>query len=127
MVELTSTALITEHQPGRYAFHELTRAYAAELSDRTDTDTDRHEALARILDHYRHSSHADEVELKPHRKPIAPSPPRPGVTPEQFSDCASAVSWFTAEHTAMDDQTRLCASCYGHWAGASEPAARTAP
>jgi hypothetical protein len=48
MAELTSTALITEHQPGRYAFHELTRAYAAELSDSTDTDRDRHEALARL-------------------------------------------------------------------------------
>jgi DNA-binding SARP family transcriptional activator len=52
MAELTSTALITEYQPGRYAFHELTRAYAAELSDGTDTDTDRHEALSRLLDHY---------------------------------------------------------------------------
>ena len=58
MAELTSAALITEHQPGRYAFHELTRAYAAELSDSTDTDTDRHEALARLLDHYLHSNHA---------------------------------------------------------------------
>jgi len=48
MAELTSTALIAEHQPGRYAFHELTRAYAAELSDTTDTHADRHEALARL-------------------------------------------------------------------------------
>jgi DNA-binding SARP family transcriptional activator len=92
MAELTSTALITEHQPGRYAFHELTRAYAAELSDSTDTDTDRHEALARILDHYQHSRRAAEVELKSHREPIAPSPPLPGVTSEQFSDYASAIS-----------------------------------
>jgi DNA-binding SARP family transcriptional activator len=89
MAELTSTALTTEYQPGRYAFHELTRAYAAELSDSTDTDTDRHEALARLLDHYLHSSYAAQPELKPHREPIAPSPPLPGVTPEQFSDYAS--------------------------------------
>ena len=90
MAELTSTALITEHQPGRYAFHELTRVYAAELSDSTDTDTDRHEALARLLDHNLHSSYAAQVERKPHRGPIAPSPPLPGVTPEQFSEYASA-------------------------------------
>jgi len=97
MAELTSTALITEHQPGLYAFHELTpRAYAAELSDSTDTDTDRREALARLLDHYLYSSYAAQVKLKPHREPIAPSPPLPGVTPEQFSDYASAMSWFTA-------------------------------
>ncbi len=51
MPELTSTALITQHQPGRYAFHELTRAYATELSDSTDSGPDRHEALARLLDH----------------------------------------------------------------------------
>jgi hypothetical protein len=64
MAELTSTALITEYRPGRYALHELTRAYAAELSDSTDTDTDRHEALARLPDHYQHSSYPAQVELE---------------------------------------------------------------
>jgi hypothetical protein len=109
MAELTSTALITEHQPGRYAFHELTRAYAAELSDSTDTDTDRHEALARLLDHNLHSNYAAQVELKPHREPIAPSPPLPGVTPEQFSDYASAMSWFTAERNVLNASVSLAA------------------
>lgn len=89
IADLTSTALITEYQPGRYAFHELTRAYAAELSDSTDTDTDRHEALARLVDYYLHSTYAAQVQFKPHREPIAPSPPLPGVTQEQFSDYAS--------------------------------------
>jgi hypothetical protein len=28
-------------------------------------------------------------------------------------------------YTAIDDATNLCASCYGHWAATSEPAART--
>lgn len=123
MAELISTALITEHQPGRYALHELTRAYAAELSDGTDTDTDRHEALARLLDHYLHSSYAAQVELKPHREPIAPSRPLPGVTPEQFFDCASAISWFTAEHNVLNASVSL--ACYGNWAATSEPSART--
>src|SRR4029077_8126844 len=31
IAELTSTALLTEHQPGRYSFHNLIRAYATEL------------------------------------------------------------------------------------------------
>jgi DNA-binding SARP family transcriptional activator len=109
MAELISTALITEHQPGRYAFHELTRAYAAELSDSTDTETDRHEAVARLLDHYQHSSYAAQVELEPHREPIAPSPPLPGVTPEQFSDYASAVSWFAAERNVLNASVSLAA------------------
>jgi DNA-binding SARP family transcriptional activator len=122
MAELTSTALITEHQPGRYAFHELTRAYAAELSDSTDTDTDRHEALVRLLDHYQHSSYAAQAELKPHREPIAPSPPLPGVTPEQFSDYASAISWFTAERNVLDASVSLAArSDFGFPGLAADP------
>ncbi len=65
MAELTSTALITEHQPGRYAFHELTRAYATELSERSDTDAERHEALARFLD--------DRAPCTPYRFAGAPA------------------------------------------------------
>jgi DNA-binding SARP family transcriptional activator len=76
MTELTSTALITEHRPGRYSVHDLIRAYATELSEESDSDADRHEALTRLLHHYLHSSYAAQVVLRPHREPIAPGPPR---------------------------------------------------
>jgi hypothetical protein len=109
MAELTSTALITEHQPGRYSFHDLIRAYATELSEGSDSGEDRHEALARLLDHYLQSSYAAQVELKPHREPIAPGPPRPGVTAEKFSDYESAMSWFTAERHVLNASVALAA------------------
>ena len=76
IAELTATALLTEHQPGRYRFHDLIRAYATELSESTDAETERHEALARLLSHYLHSGHAAQIQLRPHREPIAPTPPR---------------------------------------------------
>ena len=76
MTELTSTALITEHRPGRYSVHDLIRAYATELSEESDSDADRHDALTRLLHHYLHSSYAAQVVLRPHREPIAPGPPR---------------------------------------------------
>lgn len=109
IAELTNTALITEHQPGRYCFHDLIRAYATELSERIDTERDRHRALARLLHHYLHSSYAAQVKLKPYREPITPGPPWPGVTPEQFSDHESAMSWFTAEHQALNASVSLAA------------------
>jgi DNA-binding SARP family transcriptional activator/tetratricopeptide (TPR) repeat protein len=109
IAELTSTALLTEHQPGRYSFHELTRAYAAELSDGTDTPADRCEALGRLLDHYLHSAYAAQVELKAHREPIEPGPPLPGVTPERFRDYESAMSWFTAERQVLNASVVLAA------------------
>jgi DNA-binding SARP family transcriptional activator len=71
MAELASTALVTEHRPGRYSVHGLTRAYAAELSERSDSAADRHAALTRLLHHY-----AAQVVLRPHREPIAPGPLR---------------------------------------------------
>ena len=109
IAELAGTSLITEHQPGRYSFHELTRSYAAELSDSTDTPADRYEALARLLDHYLHSSYVAQLELKPHREPIPPGPLRPGVTPERFADYESAMSWFTAERHVLNASVALAA------------------
>ena len=52
MAELTNTSLLTEYRPGRYSFHDLIRAYAAELLESTDLEMDRRAALARLLDHY---------------------------------------------------------------------------
>jgi DNA-binding SARP family transcriptional activator/tetratricopeptide (TPR) repeat protein len=111
MAELTSTSLLTEHQPGRYSFHELTRAYAAELSDATDTPADRRQALGRLLDHYLQSSYAAQVELNPHRDRCysRPGPPRSGVTPERFDDHESAMSWFTAERHVLNASVALAA------------------
>jgi DNA-binding SARP family transcriptional activator len=64
IAELASTALLTEHQPGRYSIHDLIRAYATELLETADTETDRHEALARLLDHYLATGLADEVRVR---------------------------------------------------------------
>jgi DNA-binding SARP family transcriptional activator len=41
VVELADVALLTEHRPGRYSFHDLIRAYAAELSERADSSPAR--------------------------------------------------------------------------------------
>jgi DNA-binding SARP family transcriptional activator/tetratricopeptide (TPR) repeat protein len=109
IAELTSTALLTEHQPGRYTFHDLIRTYARELLASTDTDQERRAALARLLDHYLHSSCAAQAALTPHRGPVILPGPRPGVTPEQFSDHESAMSWFTAERPALNASVRLAA------------------
>jgi DNA-binding SARP family transcriptional activator/tetratricopeptide (TPR) repeat protein len=102
IAELTSTGLLTEHQPGRYSFHDLIRTYARELLESTDTDGERRAALARLLDHYLHSSYAAQAALEPYPGPVAFPHPRPGVTPEEFSDHESAMSWFTAERPMLN-------------------------
>jgi tetratricopeptide (TPR) repeat protein len=97
LAELTRAYLIVEHRPGRYVFHDLLRAYAAELAV-ADPEPD---ALARMLDHYLHTAYTAAMLLNPARDPIPIAPPRDGVTPEELVDHVEAMTWFTAEHPVL--------------------------
>jgi tetratricopeptide (TPR) repeat protein len=103
LAELTRTRLMTEHEPGRFSFHDLVRAYAIELGDEVDSESDRHEALARMADHYLHSAHHVHRPLRPHQKPVPLGPARSGVTPESISEYDRAIAWFTAEQEVLQD------------------------
>jgi hypothetical protein len=50
LAELALAHLVTEHTPGRYAMHDLLRAYAVEQAHDVDVDTERQAALFRMLD-----------------------------------------------------------------------------
>ena len=50
--QLAAAHLVEESEPGRFAFHDLLRAYAAEQTQVIDSASDRHQATERVLDHY---------------------------------------------------------------------------
>jgi len=54
LAELARAHLVTERAPGRFAFHDLLRAYAVEQARSHDTDDDRKATVSRALDHYLH-------------------------------------------------------------------------
>ena len=99
--ELTGANLLTEHPPGRYAFHDLLRAYAAELAQAVDDEPACKAASGRMLDHYLHTAHAAALLLKPSREAVTLAPPRPGVAPEFLADHQEALDWFEAEHRVL--------------------------
>jgi DNA-binding SARP family transcriptional activator/tetratricopeptide (TPR) repeat protein len=99
--ELSRASLITEHRPGRYACHDLLRAYAASQASAIDSDADRHAAVGRVLDHYLHSAHTAALLISSNRYPITVSPPRPGVGPERLADHQQALAWMQAEHQVL--------------------------
>ncbi|MGY0234383.1 ATP-binding protein [Longispora urticae] len=101
LAELTRAHLATEHAPGRYALHDLLRAYAAELADLRDPPDVRDGAVRRWLDHLLHSGFGAALRLQPGRTRIPLAGPRPGVTPERPEDVAAALAWFTAEHRVL--------------------------
>jgi tetratricopeptide (TPR) repeat protein len=108
LTELTTANMLSEHVPGRYAFHDLLRAYAAEQASITESEQERHEATSRILDHYRAAAdHAASLydEAYPSVWMPATTPALDtqgtGVTVEPLADAAEAARWFQAEHTVL--------------------------
>ena len=97
LAELTRANLLTEQRPGRYAGHDLLRAYAAELVATGDTDGDRVAAQCRMLDHYLHTAQKAVRVGYGSWSSLPLEPVGPGVVPEEPADPAAANAWFIAE------------------------------
>ncbi|GAA0906040.1 AfsR/SARP family transcriptional regulator [Virgisporangium aurantiacum] len=101
LAELTHAHLVNEHQPGRYNFHDLLRAYAAEQIHSCAPVNERQAAIHRVLDHYLRTAYIAARLLHPTRDPISLCSPQPSVTPEDLRDYGQALAWFTAEHAVL--------------------------
>jgi tetratricopeptide (TPR) repeat protein/transcriptional regulator with XRE-family HTH domain len=99
--ELARAQLISEHLPGRFAFHDLLRAYAAEQAREHDDKAERDAAVGRFLDHYLHTADRAWSLLRPWRESVALAPPRRGVISEPLSDARQAMDWFEAEQEVL--------------------------
>jgi tetratricopeptide (TPR) repeat protein len=99
--ELVEAHMLTEHPPGRYAFHDLLGGYAAEQADATEDKRDQAAATRRILSHYLHTAHAAVALLSPSRPRITLDPAPPGVSPEPLAGYQQALDWFEAEHQVL--------------------------
>jgi hypothetical protein len=62
LAELTRGHLLAEHRPGRYASHDLLRAYAAE-QEHAHHDAARHTAVGRVLGHRLHAVQRSECGI----------------------------------------------------------------
>jgi tetratricopeptide (TPR) repeat protein len=101
LAELTRAHLAAEHVPGRYALHDLLRAYATDQARSTDSQPQRAAAAGRVLDHYLHTaSGAAPMVLSSHGS-IPLDPPSPGTVPERFTGREQALAWFEAEYYVL--------------------------
>lgn len=115
--ELTRAHLLAEHLPGRYAFHDLLRAYATEQAHARENQDTRDAAVQRLLDHYLHTAHSAAMLMEPHLDPLPLIPPLPGVIAGAPATVEEAMSWFTAEHAALLAAVHQAASAgYGTYA-----------
>lgn len=99
--DLTGASLLGEHAPGRYAFHDLLRAYAGELADAEDGPERRAAALRRLHDHYLHTTHHASATISPLRETL----PLPSSTtdsgPLRFTGRKQAMNWLRTERHVL--------------------------
>jgi DNA-binding SARP family transcriptional activator/Tfp pilus assembly protein PilF len=98
--ELTRAHLVAEQAAGRFAFHDLLRAYASELAGSADADADRRAALSRMLDHYVHTVCGAARLLDPGRGPAPLLAPEP-VPAQGLCDVEQAMLWLTSERAVL--------------------------
>jgi tetratricopeptide (TPR) repeat protein/transcriptional regulator with XRE-family HTH domain len=105
--ELTRSHMITESTAGRYAFHDLLRAFAADQARHCDSEPERKAAVERVLDHYLHTARTAAVLLFPPHERVDLALPGSGVSPEHLADHRRALAWFQAEHRVLLAVTAL--------------------
>ena len=102
LAELARAHLITERVPGRFALHDLLRAYATEVAHEYDSELQRDAARRRILDHYLHTAcRADELLNRHRDRPFTLADASPGVTAETLAERGQALAWFGSEHAVL--------------------------
>ncbi|WP_141204664.1 AfsR/SARP family transcriptional regulator [Streptomyces griseorubiginosus] len=101
LAELVHAHLVDEPAPGRYAWHDLLRAYAAELSAGTDGPDEITAARRRMADHYLHSAYAAARLMDLTRDRIVLAEPSPGVRSEAHSTPQRAMAWFGTERAVL--------------------------
>jgi DNA-binding SARP family transcriptional activator/Tfp pilus assembly protein PilF len=106
---LEEASLIERRPHGRYAMHDLVRAYAATTTHDLP-DGVRDTALMRVTDFHLHTAHAADRLLNPQRQLLQPAPPAPGVHPHPLPDAAGATAWLQAEHATLLATQRTAAA-----------------
>ncbi|HVQ91898.1 MAG TPA: tetratricopeptide repeat protein, partial [Mycobacteriales bacterium] len=94
---LAAAHLVDQPAPGRYALHDLLRAYAAERAGVEDGVADGGAARFRLLDWYLHTAGAAADQLYPEMLRLALPPAPVGLPAAGIDGHGSAVGWLDGE------------------------------
>jgi DNA-binding SARP family transcriptional activator/tetratricopeptide (TPR) repeat protein len=98
---LVRSCLLTEPSPGRYAFHDLLRAYAGRQAETADSLAERRAALTRLFDHYLALAGAAMDTLGPGERHERPRVGQPGAGAPPVGTPDSARAWLNAERANL--------------------------
>lgn len=101
--DLLDAHVLTQHQLGRYTFHDLLREHALATAAAQEAPDARREALGRLFHHYLHTASAAVDHLYPegrNRRPRIPAPDTPAPAPPP-QDEAEAIAWLDGERANL--------------------------
>jgi DNA-binding SARP family transcriptional activator len=101
LAELVRMHMLSEHATGRFAFHNLLHAYAAEEAQAHYGEQECSDAIRRMLDHYLHTAHAANRWLHSAVDPVTLAMPHPGVEPIRLTSRDEALAWLEAEQRVL--------------------------
>lgn len=99
LTELVRANLIEQHVPGRYRFHDLLRAYAAECAAKDETPDARLAAIRRVFDHYLRTGHRMIQQHAAQARIFVPELPPSDIIGQTFADMQDLMKWWDAERT----------------------------
>jgi DNA-binding SARP family transcriptional activator/tetratricopeptide (TPR) repeat protein len=99
--ELTGASLVAEPAPGRFAVHDLLRAYAAEQVQTVESAPQRRASVHRLLDHYLRAAHAGALLIDHTVTPVDLPPAVDGVAEHRHDGQFGALIWFAAEQANL--------------------------
>ncbi|MEU3692152.1 AfsR/SARP family transcriptional regulator [Streptomyces narbonensis] len=128
--DLLDAHVLTQHQLGRYTFHDLLREHALATAAAQESADARSEALGRLFHHYLHTASTAIDHLYPegrNRRPRIPAPDNPAWPPQ---DEAEAIAWldreranlmatghYAAEHDRLPHTSQLAATLHRYLLG----------
>ena len=93
--------LLEQTAPGRYAFHDLVRAYAGVRATDEDPPAARRTALTRLFDHYLATAWTAMDVYYPAERPHRPAPPAVATPIPAFDSSADALTWLHDERPGL--------------------------
>lgn len=99
--ELTDAHLVAEPDPGRFSFHDLLRAYAADCAHAQEPAADRAGAIRRLLTWYLHTAASAARVINPQRRHVSLDAPALQCEPLPFDDYDQALHWLVTERANL--------------------------
>ncbi|WNF29305.1 BTAD domain-containing putative transcriptional regulator [Streptomyces sp. C11-1] len=128
--DLLDAHVLTQHQLGRYTFHDLLREHALATAAAEEAPDARREALGRLFHHYLHTAATAVDHLYPEGKDRRPRVPAPDFPTSLPRDESEAISWldseranlmasghYAAEHDWLSHTGRLAATLHRYLLG----------